>query len=81
MKMGTDEGDVKGEYTILEDEQRQVAEVMASDGPNGALLLLIAHRDGRITLRSNYSPHDTAAWMYEVGVSLVGEYPDNEWPS
>ena len=79
--MMTEHGEVRPEVTRLESELTEVTAAMASDGPQGALLLLIAHRDGRITLRSHYEPHETAAWLHEVGVSLIGEYPNNEWPS
>ena len=55
-------------------------EALGSDGPAGPLLALVAHRDGRVTLRSQYDPHTTAAWLYELGLSLVSEYKDNRWP-
>ena len=78
--MRTDEGDIRPDVTILDDEVEQVREAMTSDGPQGALLILMAHRDGRITLRSNYAPEQTAAWLYELAFTLMREYPDNQWP-
>lgn len=73
--------DVAPEVTLLDTEMEQVAEAMQSDGPQGALIILMAHRDGRITLRSNYDPHQTASWMYELAITLMQQYPENQWPT
>lgn len=79
--MKTAEGDVEPEVTVLDSELEQVAEAMTSDGPQGALVILMAHRDGRVTLRSSYAPKQTAGWLYELAITLMKEYPTDQWPT
>ena len=67
--------------SLAEIEIDAVVQAMQSDGPAGAELLLMVHRDGRMTLRAEHPPMVIAAYLLKFATSLAEELGEtNQWP-
>lgn len=64
----------------VEDEIEAVTAAMREDGPDGAELIIMVHRNGRMTMRAEHPPMQIAMYLMRLAEAIATELSGNEWP-
>lgn len=73
--------DLDVSVTRSSEELAAVTQAMLEDGPEGASLIIMVHRNGRLTMRAENKPMEIAAYLLKLATAIAEEIgADNEWP-